>query len=156
MSQKLIWPILGIAIMAIAIISLVVQNQNLQGRLTAQQQQDSVYNMQTQCANYAAQAAPGIENSIGIPEPHSSYTDHWNQSLRKCFIKVINQSSDGSAMTISVDDAIAGTDYALISIVNGTVTPGSCQLIPNVDGSNFLPCSSMTDFNNFVTPLMYN
>jgi hypothetical protein len=84
--------------------------------LPRQQQQASVvannFAMQTQCASAAAKYFSdndGKDLTYGID---SSYDDHFNSQMNKCFVLVFATTASTNFTSVSLYDALGGQEYA--------------------------------------------
>lgn len=111
--------------------------------------------MQTQCANDAATTFQQVEGSSSVGM--STYTDHWDQALKKCFILINNTVvSNGQVLVdTNLSDALEQKLYGVIDQVgtNGPIV--GCFLYPNgQNDASTTSCSSRGEFNSYVNPFM--
>jgi hypothetical protein len=99
----------------------------------------------------------------------SSYFDHWNQSLNKCFILIESSShfdSNSVGRTDTYDeillDAFSAQTYGEInsSQVEGnflaTKTVNGCNINEDFVGASSTNCTTQAEFDNYADSLMNN
>ncbi len=104
--------------------------------------------LQTKCAAAAANYyKPDI---VGA----TSYINHWNKSLSKCFIEVI----DLNAYSKDLNDAIEGKSYGTFFhlLDNKYNAPDTCIMRKDGTDNSSKPCYSENEFDNFVNGYMEN
>jgi uncharacterized protein YxeA len=131
----------------------IVQTTNSQNSIADQQD----------CANQASKAyiAEGF-GSADQSRAITSYVDHYNQKLNKCFIE-ITDNTGSSLLMITLLDAYELKEYASYMYFwgpkgnNGGPNP-VCSLdeqIPDVS-ARAPDCTSQTGFDSYVSPYMSN
>jgi hypothetical protein len=127
MSNRNFWTAL-VVITTIAIGAIAY----LLNRLSVSEQLNSQNTLDAKCAQWAST----YYKNAGLPGASagaaSSYENHWNGKLRKCFVKITQTMINDNFISFDIYDALEGKRYALYighQICSpGIVDPKTCQL----------------------------
>jgi hypothetical protein len=117
-------------------------------------------NAQIACADQAGKYFDSRSKHID-PAINASYSDHWNNSVEKCFIEILSsqlpQLSGGNTENNQVIfDAIGGEYYGQIDFSNSGSLPADlldCEI--SRDGASApVQCNSLNEFNQYADILM--
>jgi len=114
------------------------------GQATSQidNQQANDFDLQIKCADVANKAS---EQYTSI----TSYENHWNKSLGKCFVKISVGTSCGNGKTVF--DVVEDRDYAMYYPCNK-----ECQVSKNGNPNDMQTCHSEAEFDKLVQFYMNN
>jgi hypothetical protein len=122
---------------------------------------NSSENAQIACADQARKYFADDTKQID-PTINASYSDHWNNSVEKCFIDILSSKPPAPGLAGDTQssevifDAIEGTLYGQIWFTDDSLLPQDMQECEiSHDGiSSTVPCNSRTEFNQFADVLM--
>jgi len=117
-------------------------------------------NMQFTCADESRKYFADFMKKYGDPATNYSTQNHWNTSIKKCFISIargkFSPSTGDSQNGQLIIDVAEDDNYGQATFLNNAERPGQlydCQV--SHDGvSEMQPCSSLDEFQKYVKLLM--
>jgi len=125
------------------------ENRELAAKLDAASKAATL-ELQKKCADQAATVFKGDGLNWTLHHLQHSYTNHYQQRLKRCFVQI--STSDGVSTSTTIKDAFEGKEYARFYLVKPEGRPSPCQVM--LLSGEQKTCRSKKEFEELVKVYM--